>query len=210
MTQLACNDCNKNFKTQTGIEWHLDRTHPSALSDIEEGDDPQTAEGDESMDENDELGARVDTIEERMESLFNLGESVSLLLDLPDQIAGLVEMYRDLQETQSRQRNEQSAKIQALEQGLSESKGNGVKGATAQSNVLALAEFVKEELIPAMTEHSHQPRVAIYPNQGTINNLPKCAFCGNVKKKGRRACGNFECVAKALRISESKTDWDRP
>jgi hypothetical protein len=189
MTQLACNDCNKGFKTQTGLEWHLDRIHPSASGDIEEEDDVQTAESDDFIENVEELKVRMDTIEESMEPLFNLAESVSLLLGLPDQIAGLMEMYRDLQETQNRQWNEQLATTKALELGLSESKGNGVKGATAQSNVVALAEFVKEEMLPAIAEHSHQPRVAIYPNQETISNLPKCAFCGNVRKEGRRTCG---------------------
>ena len=178
MTQLACNDCSKSLKTQTGLEWHLDRTHPSASSDIEEGDDVQTAEGDDSIENVEEFKVRMDTIEEGMEALFNAAESVSLLLGLPDQIAGLMEMYRDLQETQNRQWNEQLATTKALELGLSESKGNGVKGATAQSNVVALAEFVKEELIPAMAEHSHEASVALCPNQESIDRLPKCAYCG--------------------------------
>jgi hypothetical protein len=162
------------------------------------------------MEKDEELRARMDTIEEHMEALFNLAESVSLLLGLPEQIAGLVEMYRDLQETQSRRWNDQSATTQALERALSESKENGVKGATAQSNVVALAQFVKEEMIPAMEEHSHQARVAIYTDQETIDRLPKCAYCGNVRKESRSTCGNFECLARALGISDSKTDRARP
>ena len=196
MPNILCNDCDKTFKTQTGLEWHLDRTH-EIKPDEPEVDIGASAE---VVDEDDSLRNRVESLEAQVEVLLGLGENLSRLIVLQDQVVNLDERYRGLSDLQQKQWGEQSLRAQTIERGLSEVKLNALTGAAARRDVITLAAFVKEEVIPALGEHSHEPLLVIYPDQETIDKLPRCV-CGNVRKEDRRTCGRYQCVANALKVS---------
>ena len=203
MVRLQCASCSKPFRTPSGLAWHTDRAHQPFYESRDEDNDGAVHEGEAGIEA---LQIRLETLEQGMDAFGDLSEKLNSLSDLRDQVVGLEQLVRDLHEAIKQVQQQQAARAKALEYQLAEIQELGSKGAKAQTNVIAVANYLKEELLPALAEHSHGQMVMIYPDQETIDRLPKCGFCGKPKDHGRRACGEFECLAKVLKVSQATPD----
>ena len=202
MERTLCPDCEKSFRKQTGLAWHLERTHHTTHEDLA-GDSEAATDGGPT--EIETLQARAESLEENVDQLQELFESVKSLGGLRSQADGMQERLDDLHALVNTQLQEQALKVQALECQLAEARELGLKN---QRSIIAVATYLKEEVLPPIAAHSHEQMVTVYRDQEAIDNLPKCSFCGQPKDHGRRTCGEFECLAKVLAISQSKPDLE--
>ena len=202
MAQLACNECDKAFKTQTGFEWHMGRNHESRSVVLEEDKDTSADEAELHVDS---VSTRLEFLEIQVEALQDSGADLDICSQLRDQLINVQEEYRNLRASVAKLMEKDSLRFQAVESEMLEARRLASKGAQAQENVVALAEFIKEELIPALSANFEKPKIDVYPDQEAIDKLPKCSYCGESREEGRRTCGQLECVAKVLRIGEAQT-----
>ena len=202
MERILCPDCEKSFRKQTGLAWHLERTHHATHEDLARDSEAVTDGGTTEVET---LQARAESLEENVEQLQELFESVKGLADPRGQLDDMLKLFDDLHVLVNTQLQEQALKVRALECQLAEARELGFKN---QRSIIAVATYLKEEVLPPIAAHSHEQMVTIYRDQEAIDNLPKCSFCGQPKDHGRRTCGEFECLAKVLAISQSKPDLE--
>ena len=206
MATIHCDDCDKPFKTESGFEWHIQRTHQANSGEPRGTEQPST---DDWSEEISLLGFRVERLEESMNALNNISERFDELAEVRDQVGGIREQLKAFEESFNRHLREDGAKATAWRKELSDVEALARKGAIAQQGVLTLAKFIKEDMLPALVQHAQGVIIKVYEDQQTIDQLPKCSYCGGSREEGQRTCGNFQCVAKVLRVSASRTQAPR-
>jgi len=148
------------------------------------------------------LQIRLATLRQHVDTLCNQIVDSDRVSDLQDHVLSIEEQVTEVREVLDRQQQEQVLRDQTLKCQLVEVQEDRLKGSKAQSNVLVLARFLKEDLLPAMAAHSHDPVITIYDDQHAIDQMPKCAFCGSPKEGGGPTCSQLECVAKLLSVPQ--------
>ena len=166
MERNLCPDYEKSFRKQTGLAWHLERTHHATHEDLARDSEAVTDGGTTEVET---LQARAESLEENVEQLQELFENVKGLADPRGQLDDMLKLFDDLHVLVNTQLQEQALRVQALECQLVEARELGLNGAKAQRSVMVVATYLKEEVLPALAAHSHEQLVTIYRDQETID-----------------------------------------
>ena len=197
MRKIACAHCPKMFRGESGLAWHQDHLHKSAPPSL---DVDIAFDAEDSKVEIESLSTKIGVLQDIVDTL---SKNQVRHEELREQYLRIDEQLQAFREVINKIQEEQSIRALGFEHNLAETQELARKGSNTQENILSVTTFLKEELLPAIIRHSHEKIMKVYPDQETIDNLPRCQFCRGPRNAEHRTCGRLRCVAKVLEIVES-------
>ena len=158
MARIECPKCVKTFKKKSGLAWHTDRSHESP-TEIPGDREETTLEG-----SNVEYESFHSELEALQSTVDGISENHDRYSEMQNHIASINEQLQAIRIVLDKVQVERQIRDSTVDQRLDDLRELGQIGANAQKDVVALANYVKSEVIPAVDNHSHERKLMVYPD----------------------------------------------